>query len=104
MDSSKKTCLPINVLPINVKMLISEYSKPLTHPLWKSRKWIPIENIYREIKNKGYKNNVYNRLIINIQNGEHWATLFSYYDIYGLQYTSIKYDIPIQLLDIIVNN
>ena len=29
-------CLPLNVLPLNAKKLIKEYSKPLTRPDWRT--------------------------------------------------------------------
>ena len=91
------------ILPENVQRIISEYSKPVTHPLWKNRKWISIENIYREIKMNTRNVKVYNIVINHIQNGFHWATLFSNYEILGLKYTSLKYDIPIHLLYVIVS-
>jgi hypothetical protein len=90
------------MFPPNVIALISAYSKPCTNPNWRSRQWISIEEIYKELYNNSSKN-VYNKMLLNIHNGYHWATINANYECYGLKHTSIKYDIPIHLLHIIVN-
>ena len=90
------------MLPPNVIALISAYSKPCTNPKWRTRKWITIGEIYRELYNKSSKI-LYNKILLNIHNGYHWATINANYEFYGLKHTSIKYDIPINVLYIIVH-
>lgn len=91
-----------NVLPQNAISLISTYSKPCTNPKWRTRKWITIDQIYKELYKKSSKK-LYNRMLLNIHNGYHWATINANYEFYGLKDTSIKYDIPIKVLYIIVH-
>ena len=101
-NAMTRNAMTQNKMPLNALALISAYSKPCTNPKWRTRKWITIEQIYKELYKKSSKN-LYNRMLLNIHNGYHWATINANYEFYGLKHTSIKYDIPINVLYIIVH-
>ena len=95
------------MLPQRAQKLISDYSKPLTHPNWKNRRWIPIEYLYNEINynmmNRKMYYKLYGLFLLNVQNNNRWATLFSSYESFGLKKTSINFDIPIHVLSVILS-
>lgn len=98
-------------LPINAQTLISEYSKPLTHPEWKHRKGMCVGSIYKEINNYKISNNkkflkyfkLYTLFFINVQNGYNWWNIYKFSLRYGIKETSITYEINIKVLYDIVN-
>ena len=101
-------------LPSNVLALISAYSKPCTNPKWRSRQWICIGEIYKEII--AYKNcidniyikrsvnkydthfRLYKQFLLNVQNNYGWFNIYDHYLCMGLDNTSIEYGIPIKIL------
>jgi len=93
------------ILPESAVQIIREYSKPLTHPNWKTRKWICVGDMYNEItsyKNKSEKYDkhytLYRTFTMNVQNEYSWWNIQLYYLKCGLKFTSIEHDIPENIL------
>ena len=99
-----KLQLPSMQLPRNALALIREYSKPLTPPDWHKRQWLCVGDIYKEIgtykKSKKYDKHfkLYNQFLINVQNQYAWFNIYDYYLHTTLYFTSIEFDIPIKIL------
>ena len=95
-------------LPPNVLALISAYSKPCTNPKWRSRQWLCIGDIYKEVIS--YKNHnlyinkydahfrLYKQFLLNVQNNYGWFNIYDLYLCMGLDKTSIECGIPIKIL------
>ena len=49
----------IKLLPINVLLLIKEYSKPVTRPNWRTIRILTQYSLYLNIKNDIYTKNLY---------------------------------------------
>ncbi len=97
-------------LPESAIQLIREYSKPITHPKWKSRKWVCVGDMYNEITNYKNKSNKYDKhytlyhtFTMNVQNEHEWWNIYLYYLKAGLKFTSMEYDIPDKVLLKILN-
>jgi hypothetical protein len=92
-------------LPQIALKLISEYSKPCTHPNWRNRQWICVGDIYNEFMS--YKNNnnkydkhykLYKRFTLNVQNNYNWNTIYECYLMSGITITSLQCKISEKIL------
>ena len=93
-------------LPERAKKLISEYSKPITHPNWRDRSWICVGEMYRQIRRvkQNYPNKYYKccNLYLNFYKNVHNS--YSFWDIYqfslrnGIKETSIVFGISIKVV------
>lgn len=92
------------MLPIKALKLISEYSKPLTRPDWRSIQRIPnMEIIYNEIITQPYVP-VFSLLMKNILNGWDINIVLISIKTYGILITSRYLNIPINILNNIILN
>jgi hypothetical protein len=84
----------MNILPINVKRLIQEYSKPVTRPDWRALHKMTNYNLYNSINTSIYIHNV--DLVIIVLNNMRtnvWRDMFTYVEVFGLEKTCEYYNI-----------
>ena len=91
------------MLPNNVLKLIREYSKPLTHPNWKRRRWIPINKIFLSILTYSpnifiKQNKLYELYLQNLFNYKQIDCVLSNITLNGIPNTSNKFDISESIL------
>jgi len=96
-------------LPDDVLQIIREYSKPITHPNWRKRKWICVGDLYTDIFKQyigcSKKRKLYLRFIRNIQKDNSWVELYLFVAEYGILEMSSFYDIKLKVCyDIIYKN
>ena len=97
------------MLPSRAQKLISEFSKPVTRPDWRTIKPGCVGKFYKEIisyKNitnkydKYYK--LYNRFVLNVQHNYNWNILYDYVKQNGIVKTSIDFGINKKILHYIL--
>lgn len=89
-------------LPPRALALIYEYSRPLTPPDWRVRKWICVGDLYQEIKKirimkEDRRYMLYKRFMHNTQNNYEWLELYTYSMNHGLNNTSNEYGIKLKV-------
>jgi hypothetical protein len=99
-----------SALPSNALALIHEYSRPITRPDWRERKWICVGDMYKEITN--YKNvstkydiyyNLYNCFNKNVQGNLCWSHLYSCVLTMGLKNAAEECGITEHVLKKLIN-
>ena len=74
-------------LPDDVLQIIREYSKPVTHPNWRNRKWICVGDLYKDISRRHcrfiYKFPIYKQFVLHVQNDKFWMDLYYCREEYG---------------------
>jgi hypothetical protein len=67
--------LPTCVLPINILHMISEYSKPLTRPNWRTIKILTQYTLFLDIQHNIYKNSVFYNAYKSIESTDWFYTM-----------------------------
>ena len=87
--------LPLRSLPLRVLLLISEYSKPLTRPDWRTRKYlISIEEYIYTVQYRCFFNNTkLLSLIYNNITGTDFYKAYNHIYSFGIESYVLKYNL-----------
>jgi hypothetical protein len=91
---------PQQNLPINAIQLIREYSKPITHPLWRTLQIMPFKSLYNELIQYRYinKKRVLWSLYRIIHNDNTIANILYHTTYYNIYIASIILNMPENIL------
>ena len=74
----------IHILPINVLLLIKEYSKPVTRPNWRTIKNLTQYQLFLNIKNDIYTKSLYYNAYKSMETTD-WFYVLNYISRFGIE-------------------
>ena len=83
--------LPTRALPSRALLLISEYSKPLTRPNWRTLHKIYNYDLFYHISHSDYK--VKDIIMSNIRETD-WYQMYLFIEVWGIETAAMRYNMP----------